>query len=376
MSLTLRNNENAYNALHLAAHDSSGVRSKTVALFVIVGLVIIVCEAAIMAALHLLRTTSNWNILLDPVLLAVPSTICLYWLYWFSDKKAYIAPRLAVHDSSCARPRPVALFITVGLIIIICEAAIMAALRVLPISGKWEIFLDPLLLAVLSTICLWWFSDKNAGTLRVAADNPSHVRLRPVILFIKVGLIMVVCEAAIMAALHLLNISSDVEYSSRPALLAVLRTIGLYRLIVNPMNRMLEINEEARGQLELFRGLLDKSNDAVFIVEPETAKLLDVNYRACITLGYTRAELLNMTALDIVDGSWTEQARQVSINKYVFLQSRHKRKGGGTFPVEMNINLVNWGRRDYIIAVARDVSDREHRCDSTQRERSQVQKNG
>ena len=183
-------------------------------------------------------------------------------------------------------------------------------------------------------------------------------------MFTKVGLVIIICEAAIEAASQLLYTSGKWDILFDPILLAVFGTIGLYRIIVSPMNRILEINEEVKGRLELFRGLLDKSNDAIFIVEPETAKFLDVNYRACTTLGYTRAELLNMTALDIgkviTDGSWTEQVRQVSNNGYVFLQSRHKRKDGATFPVEVNVNLVKWCSRDYIIAVARDISDREH----------------
>ena len=208
-------------------------------------------------------------------------------------------------------------------------------------------------------------NDENAySTPQLAAHDPSHVFLRPVTLFIKVGLLIIICEAAIEAATQLLSVSSKWDILFDPLLLAVFGTIGLYSFIVSPMNRMLEINEEVKGRLELFRGLLDKSNDAVFIIDPETAKLLDVNYRACTTLGYTRAELLNMTALDIeeviTDGSWAEQVRQVSNNGYVFLQSRHKRKDGVTFPVEVNVNLVNWCRRDYIIAVARDISNREH----------------
>jgi len=209
-------------------------------------------------------------------------------------------------------------------------------------------------------------NGKNADSiLQFAIDGPSYIRPRPVVLFIKVGLVIIFCEAVIMAALHLLAVSSKWGIVLDPPLLAVFGTICLYGFIVSPLSRMLEISEKAESGLELFRGLLDKSNDAIFVIDPETAKFLDVNYRACIALGYTRAELLSKTALDIeefiTDSSvWIERVRQVSNNGHVFLQGRHKRKDGTTFPVEANVNLINWNRRDYVVAVARDITEREH----------------
>jgi PAS domain S-box-containing protein len=49
---------------------------------------------------------------------------------------------------------------------------------------------------------------------------------------------------------------------------------------------------EAERSLRLFRALIDQSNDAVEVVDPETLRFLDVNETACRQLGYTREELL------------------------------------------------------------------------------------
>jgi PAS domain S-box-containing protein len=189
-----------------------------------------------------------------------------------------------------------------------------------------------------------------------------HVRLHPVILFIKVGLIIALCEGVIMAILNLLAVNSKLEIALDPFLLAIFGTICVYGFIVGPLNEMLGISRKMESELDLFRSLIDKSNDAIFIIRPETAQILDVNYKACIALGYTRAELLSMTILDIggylTDGSWAEHVGKVRDKGHVFLQGRHKRKDGSTFSVEVNANLINLGRKDYMVAVARDITER------------------
>ena len=47
---------------------------------------------------------------------------------------------------------------------------------------------------------------------------------------------------------------------------------------------------QAEQSLVLFRALLDRTNDAIEIIDPATGRFLDVNDRACTTYGYTRAE--------------------------------------------------------------------------------------
>ena len=57
--------------------------------------------------------------------------------------------------------------------------------------------------------------------------------------------------------------------------------------------------ERMLRELTLFRTLLDQSNDAIQVMDPETMRFLDVNERACVELGYSREELLSMTVFDI-----------------------------------------------------------------------------
>jgi PAS domain S-box-containing protein len=119
--------------------------------------------------------------------------------------------------------------------------------------------------------------------------------------------------------------------------------------------------ERTIRELKLFRTLLEHSNDAIEVVDPETLRFLDANEKACSVLGYTREELLSLRIFDI-DPSITEAAitpirEQWKKPGWMVLESFHRRKDGSTFPVEVNTRQVHL-ERDYIVAIARDLTER------------------
>jgi PAS domain S-box-containing protein len=115
-------------------------------------------------------------------------------------------------------------------------------------------------------------------------------------------------------------------------------------------------------ELTLFRTLLDQSNDAIQVVDPETRRFLDVNERACVELGYSREELLSMTVCDIdlgVDESLRARVgQQLREPGFAIMERVHRRKDGTTFPVEVNMRKVQLDR-EYIVAVSRDITARK-----------------
>jgi PAS domain S-box-containing protein len=69
---------------------------------------------------------------------------------------------------------------------------------------------------------------------------------------------------------------------------------------------------QAEEKLRLFRELLDRARDAIFVAEPESGRLLDVNEAACALLAYPREELLALTVPQISvtlekAGAWQEE---------------------------------------------------------------------
>jgi len=123
--------------------------------------------------------------------------------------------------------------------------------------------------------------------------------------------------------------------------------------------------KKAEEKLRLFRNLIERSNDCIFAVEPKWGRFLDVNNRACDSLGYTRKELLNMMTIKDIevsmpdDSYWHKQIEQLRKKNDIVKQDRYKRKDGSTFFVETSLKLVTQEKQDYIIAIARDITERK-----------------
>ena len=114
--------------------------------------------------------------------------------------------------------------------------------------------------------------------------------------------------------------------------------------------------------LTLFRTLLDQSNDAIEVIDPENLGFLDVNERSHIELGYSREELLSMTVYDInpkADESLVAWVRkQLRESGFAMMETVHRRKDGTTFPVEANLRHVRL-EREYVVSISRNISARK-----------------
>lgn len=125
-----------------------------------------------------------------------------------------------------------------------------------------------------------------------------------------------------------------------------------------------EINKKSVNDLELFKNLINQSNDALYIVDSETTQILNFNDTACKTLGYTRNELLKMRVTDICISkndysSFGEKVKQAKEKGHLILECDQRRKDGTTFTVELNIKYVSHNESNYLIVVVRNITDRK-----------------
>jgi PAS domain-containing protein len=60
-------------------------------------------------------------------------------------------------------------------------------------------------------------------------------------------------------------------------------------------------SKRLKESLKLFRTLMDRSPDAIEVVDPETGRFLDVNETACRRLGYSREEMLTLSIPDVLE---------------------------------------------------------------------------
>lgn len=119
----------------------------------------------------------------------------------------------------------------------------------------------------------------------------------------------------------------------------------------------------AEQQLKLFRELIDQSNDAIFIINPETGRFLDANNKASDLLGYTREELLGLSMPDIEaevsdKTAWKARVKELRKKGHLLLEGEHRRKDGSGFPIEKNVRWIRSGRNEYLVAVVRDITRR------------------
>ena len=120
----------------------------------------------------------------------------------------------------------------------------------------------------------------------------------------------------------------------------------------------------AEKDLRLFKELIEKSNDALFINDAETSLILDVNEQALKNLGYTREELLGMRVTDIEATlpekfSWEKHMRELDAAGFMLLEGRHRRKDGVVFPVEISVSNIQVGNGKFNLAIVRDITERK-----------------
>ena len=141
-----------------------------------------------------------------------------------------------------------------------------------------------------------------------------------------------------------------------------LRTEGVSSPIVRGMAHDITERMRAEKSLRLFHLLVDQSNDAIEVIDPETLRFIDINGRACIDLGYSRDELLSMSIYDIgppTDASlYARVSDQLRDSGSAIFETLHRRKDGTTFPVEVSVKQVRLDRT-YRISVARDITERK-----------------
>ncbi|RPI35809.1 MAG: hybrid sensor histidine kinase/response regulator, partial [Nitrospiraceae bacterium] len=136
--------------------------------------------------------------------------------------------------------------------------------------------------------------------------------------------------------------------------------------LVDNFNAMIGQIEKRNAELgaseKRFRTLVDQAVDAFFLFDPE-GRIVDVNQRACESLGYTRDELLSLSIQNVDAG---EAAVQSGEKKWGNLQPHvpvtnetvYRRKDGLTFPVEVRLGIMEISGRLLIMGLARDISER------------------
>ena len=142
------------------------------------------------------------------------------------------------------------------------------------------------------------------------------------------------------------------DESGRP-----LRQFGVLQDITD----LRQAEQELRASEGRFRIFVDHATDAFFLLDDDWT-ILDVNRQACHVLGYSREELIGKHKSDFdvaLDGTSIQSLKQRSVvGEAITFETRHRRKDGASFPVEVRLNQFEQGGRRYLCLV-RDISERK-----------------
>ncbi|MBF0624579.1 MAG: PAS domain S-box protein [Magnetococcales bacterium] len=116
--------------------------------------------------------------------------------------------------------------------------------------------------------------------------------------------------------------------------------------------------------MEQFRLLIDHSMDSIFVIDPETSRILDANKAAAHALGHTPEELLQRRVVDIQTVlpdplAWKRQVLDLEERGSMLIEGQHRRRDGTTYPVEVSLRYLKDRQPPRIVAIARNIQERK-----------------
>jgi len=131
---------------------------------------------------------------------------------------------------------------------------------------------------------------------------------------------------------------------------------------------------------ERLRAIFEGVNDAIFLHDPTSGAILDVNSKVSELFGYTPDEVRGGTigALSSSSGPYTEAdakqwLRRASQGETPVFEWRSRHRDGHEFWVEVSMRRANIGGNERVLALARDVTERKRSEQEHARLRSQLE---
>ena len=135
-----------------------------------------------------------------------------------------------------------------------------------------------------------------------------------------------------------------------------------FRGISRDITERRRMEQQLRASEERFRHLVEHAADALFLCDRDK-KFMDVNRAACVSLGYSRRELLGMSVADVEIGvpadTVSRLGQELRIGDTRTVEGVHRRKDGTVFPVEVRLGMFESKEGPLVLAMARDITERK-----------------
>lgn len=110
-----------------------------------------------------------------------------------------------------------------------------------------------------------------------------------------------------------------------------------------------------------FNLLMRFANDIILLLD-ESGNILETNDVAELAYGWSKEELLSLNIRDLRDPlTLTDVSNQLKLatETGALFETRHKRRDGTTFPVEVSSRLIQFNGQNFRQSIVRDISERQ-----------------
>lgn len=211
-----------------------------------------------------------------------------------------------------------------------------------------------------------WYA--YAGIPAAVAFAPIDSRIQANLLF-SLAILIVVCGLAIFLSRRLIKpiyaLAHATEAVERGNFDTRVPVTGALEIadVAKRFNEMISVRKQVEERLVesegKYRMLMEQASDGILIADLE-GRYVDANSKACEMLGYSRAELLNMTFNDLVAPGELEsiprQIDELQRGKTLLTEREMRRKDGTILTVELSAKMLDDGRLQGIL---RDVTERK-----------------
>jgi two-component system, sensor histidine kinase and response regulator len=115
-----------------------------------------------------------------------------------------------------------------------------------------------------------------------------------------------------------------------------------------------------RATEALMRAIVEQAPYAIDLIDPLSLRFVEVNAATCALLGYERAELLNMTLLDLQANSSVDEVRarveRLREHGQASFENRYRRKDGRAIAVQIDAGTIVRAEGSYVISIWSDVT--------------------
>ncbi len=213
---------------------------------------------------------------------------------------------------------------------------------------------------------------KQASAILLAADRSFDVILLDLTLVDKSGqnLVTEMLRIAFLCPIIILTGRADIDFSIKSIAQGILdyllkddlNATTLYKSIIYAIERKKTISELEESE-KRYSDLFHLSPQPMWVFDPETFRFIQVNKATIELYGYSEAEFLNMTLMDIKqeeDIAATKQGlQQRNPGNGIFKSTlRHIKKNGEIIEVEIFSTPITINDKGYISVIAIDVTEK------------------